>query len=73
MRILVAGIENPLMWRFNADIDAREHYRAAVRRNQDQGFFRCGLPLRKFSLGFGQLHDVTSGIRHKAGGRGATE
>jgi hypothetical protein len=43
------------------DADAREHCRAAVCCDEDQGF-HCSLPLWRVMLGLWQLRDVVAGI-----------
>jgi hypothetical protein len=42
-------------------MNARQHGRAARRRDKDQGF-HCCLPLGGLMLGFRQLRDVIAGV-----------
>jgi hypothetical protein len=61
MLVLARRIEHPLDMAIQRphDADAREHRRAAERRDEDQGF-HCCLPFGGLVLGFRELRDIGS-------------
>src|ERR1700731_3453179 len=63
MMLFAIGIKHPLdvaVQRLH-DADAREHRRAAQRRDKRQGF-HGSLPLWRFVLGLGKLGDIGAGV-----------
>ena len=63
MRVFARWVKRPLKVSVQCthDADAREHCRAAGRRDQDQRFHRR-LPLWRLMLGLRKLCDVIAGI-----------